>query len=412
MSQYKPEDVANPKCYAHPEKFDELFTRLRKENPVCWTEPDGFRPFWMITKFADLSEIDAKPDVFLHAPQVILTPKKVEDELTKRYGVPYNDHSSIRMDPPEHGKYIALTREWFSPKKVQLQKEKTIAIANEYIDRMASLGGECDFVEQVSNLYTLRIILMILGVPQTDEEYLYRLTMEFHAPEDPDINLNKGRLDTAATAEKLKAYFKVLAMERKENPRDDLASIIAQSQIDGKPIAELELLSYYMQILNAGHKSTGGALAGFILVLTQHPEFLEQLKTNPALIPNAMEEMIRWTVPVKTFVRTAACDYELRGQKIKAGDRLLLCYQSACRDEEFIQDPFTIRFDRKPNRHLAFGSGPHACVGQHLARLELITFAELLLPRLESVALNGEPRYLESSLISGLKKLPIKYKMK
>lgn len=411
MNEYKAEDVANPKCYAHPEKFDVLFTRLRKENPVCWTEPEGFRPFWLITKFADLSEVDTHPDIFLHAPQVILTPMKVEDELTARYGRPYSDHSSIRMDPPEHEKYVALVRDWFKPQNVQLQKNKTIKIANEYIDNMASFGGKCDFVEQISNLYTLRIILMILGVPLSDEDYLYRLTMEFHAPEDPDINFNKGRIDTTITVDKFMDYFKKLAKDRKENPQDDLATIIARSQVDGKPIAELELLSYYMQILNAGHKSTGGVLAGFMLVLAQRPDLLEQLKADPKLIPSAMEEMIRWTVPVKTFVRTAARDYEIRGQKIKEGDRLVLCYQSACRDEEIIDDPFTIRFNRKPNRHLAFGSGTHQCVGQHLARLELTTMAELLLPRLKSVALNGEPKYLESSLISGLKKLPIKYEL-
>lgn len=412
MNEYTVVDIANPKSYAHPEKFDELFSRLRREEPISWAEPEGYRPFWVITKFADVVEIETKPQIFLSAPQPLLNPKAFEDQRMKQFGRTNPTRTIIQMDPPDHALYRNLTQTWFNPKSLLTLKDTVREIARESINKMKSYNGACDFVQDIAKYYSLHVIMLILGLPREDEEFMLRLTQQFLNPQDSDI-VGDDKVDVrTAGVEEMKAYFKKIIQDRIANPTDDLSTFIANATIDDKPIPELEQISYFILIATAGHETTSATVAGSVLAFIQNPDILQQLKNDPGLIPGAVEEMFRWIVPTKTFIRTAAEDYEIRGQKIKAGDRLVLCYQSACRDEETIEDPFTLKIDRKPNRHLAFGCGPHVCLGQHLARLEVITYLEELLPRLESVDLNGEFSYVESSLASGLKKFPIQYQMK
>lgn len=412
MDQYQPEDVANGACWENPQKMDELFARLRKENPVCWTEPERHRPFWLLTKFADLAEVDSKPDIFIHSPAVFLLPIPVENALMQKYGVLYPHHTTLSMDGAEHTAYSVHLRDWFSPDRILKEKERTIEIANKYINEMLNCGGECDFVKLVSTPYTLRVLLGILGMPESDDAQLKQIIFKFHAPIDPDVYLaNEGPIFIGDASDLLHAYLHRLIEDRMANPREDLMTQIANTKINGKLAPEFDRLSLIATMLLAGQKTSSNVLSGFILALAEQPELLKQLKENPSLIPKAIEEMIRWTSPLKTILRTAAVDYELRGQKIKAGDRLLMCFSSASKDEEYVEDPFTIRFDRKLNRHLAFGSGPYQCAGQHFARLNLITMAELLIPRLISVKVNGPYRNYHSAFTSGLFNLPIQFKM-
>lgn len=409
--KYKPEDIANPHCYAFPEKFDELFLRLRKENPVCWAEPEGYKPFWVITKFKDIAEIESKPDIFLCGPQAMLANIETEDFCTKKYGVPYPDRPLSRMDAPDHGEYRKLVRNWFSAENVIKYKERTIEITREVINSMVSLNGQCDFVKDVADIYTIRVIMMILGVPESEAEYMLKLSRGYLAEEDKVANIDNENIGTAQTVEKMNSYFRDVIKDRKLHPKNDLVSIIANAEIFGKPMPEYEQLSLLRVFIMAGSKSTACVLAGVMLAFAQHPEILQKLKSDPKIIPNAAEEIIRWEVPTKHMMRTATIDYEIRGKKIKAGDRVYLSYQSACRDDEVIDDPFTLRIDRTPNRHLAFGTGPHACVGQYLARLNIITMIEQLVPCLEYVELNGKQTYLEGLIVAGIQKLPIKYKI-
>jgi cytochrome P450 len=206
-------------------------------------------------------------------------------------------------------------------------------------------------------------------------------------------------------------YFGAISADRRKNPRDDLATLIANAQIDGQPIGPFEATGYYTIVATAGHDTTSSSTAGAMWALATQPGLLERVRADPALIPNLIEEAIRWTTPVKTFMRSASADTELRGRKIAKGDWLMLCYASGNRDEEVFPNPDTFDIDRTPNRQLAFGSGAHVCLGQHLARMEMRILFEELLPRLKSVHLDGEPRYVESWFVNGLKTLPIAFEL-
>ena len=207
-------------------------------------------------------------------------------------------------------------------------------------------------------------------------------------------------------------YFTALSAERRKNPMDDLATVIANAQIDSKPIGDFEAKSYYFIIATAGHDTTSSTVAGGLLALMQNPSELAKLRSNLDLLPGAVEEMLRWVTPVKHFFRTATENYVLRGKQIKPGDSLMMCYPSANRDEDMFEDPFSFRIDRTPNKHLAFGHGAHLCLGLHLARMEMKALYRELLLRLDSLDLAGEPAWVQANVVSGLKRLPIRYAMR
>lgn len=411
MSQYEIKDLANPTAYEDPKKMDELFIRLRKENPIPLVDVEGYRPFWAITKSADILEIESKRDIFRAGPQVFLMPKSAEDELVRKFGHPYHYRTMMRMDPPDHMLYRNLLQSWFSPDGLAKLASTMKEISMKHIEELISHNGECDYMS-IIKFHTIRVFTALMGLPPEDEGIILKLTHDYLFPHDPDISGNMSVQDVLTkNAEDTKNYYSKIIAERKLNPRDDVLSAIANGKINGEPISEEQQIALLLTLTAGGHDTTGATIAQMMITFAEHPELLKQLKENPGLIPNAVEEMLRWTCPVKSVMRNAIQDYEIRGQKIKAGDRLLLCFQSACRDEDVIEDPFIIRFDRKMNRHLAFGSGPHICMGQYLARIEITTLFRELIPRLESVELNGEYNYFSGFFVIVFKKLPIKYKI-
>jgi cytochrome P450 len=204
-------------------------------------------------------------------------------------------------------------------------------------------------------------------------------------------------------------YFAKITAARRAEPRDDLANVIADGQIDGATISEFEALSYYVIVATAGHDTTSSTTAGAMWALCDSPEAFAKVKADPALIPGLVDEAVRWTTPVKHFMRSATADTELRGRSIRNGDWMMLCYASGNRDEEVFEDPFTFKPDRSPNRHVSFGYGAHLCLGQHLAKMEMRILFEELLPHLKSVELAGEPKLSEAVFVNGPKKLPIRF---
>jgi len=264
--------------------------------------------------------------------------------------------------------------------------------------------------------YPLHVIMEILGVPEEDEPRMLMLTQELFGAADPDL----GRAETE-TADPLDMgaiqrvladfyqYFAKISADRRAHPREDLATLIATSEIDGRPISEFEAMSYYVIVATAGHDTTSSTTAGAMQALSEHPDQLAWLKADPARIPGLIDEAIRWTTPVKTFMRSATEDAELGGRAIAKDDWLMLCYASGNRDEAVFEDADTFRADRSPNRQLAFGYGAHLCLGQHLAKMEMRILYEELLPRLKSVELAGSPRMSEAVFVNGLKSLPIRF---
>ena len=404
--------IVDPKTFGREERYHDLYTQLRRDDPVHWTEPGTFRPFWTISKHADIMEIEKQNDIFINDPRLTLQSIEVENRIIEKMGSLNVFRTLVSMDNPDHRVYRSMTQAWFMPPNLKKLDVQIKGLAKEYIDRLESFNGQCDFVPDVAVWYPLRVIMTILGVPPEDEALMLKLTQEVFGATDPDMKAEDTDISGADTTARLFDYFRKITEDRRKTPRDDVASVIANATINGELVSEFEALSYYVIVATAGHDTTSSTVAGGLLALMQNPDQMAKLRANPALLPSAIDEMIRWTTPVKHFFRTATQDYELRGKKIKAGDNLLMCYWSANRDEDVFDDPFAFRIDRTPNKHLSFGYGAHLCLGQHLAKMEIRSLYEELLSRLDHIELAGDYSFVEASFVSGLKHLPVRYKMK
>lgn len=403
--------IVDPRVYATPELYDRLFMDLRARDPVHWTQPQGHRPFWCVTKYADIQQVEADSATFLNAPRLVLREIEVEQRVAAQTGGrPLLLRNLVQMDGAEHMAYRRLTLSWFTPAKLKGLEAELRALARQYIDRMVEKGGACDFVQDVALWYPLRVIMHIMGVPESDEPVMLKLTQQLFGPDDPDVKQG-AKVDLLSTIEEFRAYFDELTKARRTKPGKDVASLIANAELNGEPIGALEALSYYILLATAGHDTTSSTSAGGLLALLQNPAEMARLRQNPELLPSAVEEMLRWVSPVRNFFRTAAVDAEVRGRAIKAGESLLMCYQSGNRDEEVFEDPFRFDIGRSPNRHMAFGYGPHVCLGQFLAKMEIRVLFEELLSRTRDIELAGEPAWLNSNFVTGPKRLPIRYQM-
>lgn len=414
------ETIVDPRCYAD-RRIHEAYSWLRKNNPLGVAEPKGFDPFWVVTKHSDILDVSKQNDLFHNGDRQATLTNQESDRRVREItgGSPHLIKSLVQMDAPEHPKYRALAQPWFLQGNLKKLETRIRAIARNAVDRMAAMGGRCDFVNDVALLYPLHVIMEILGVPEEDEPRMLRLTQELFGPQDPDTaRAQPADLDPAEYAKALtavvddfEAYFTWISEDRRANPRDDFATVIATARINGQPLPRLEQMGYYMIIATAGHDTTSSSTAGAIWELCDHPDQFAKLKSDLSLIPTMVEESIRWMTPVKHFMRSATRDTELRGRKIARGDWLMLCYASGNRDEEVFEDPFTFRVDRTPNKQLAFGYGGHVCLGQHLARMEMRILFEELLPRLKFIEQDGPATMTQAFFVNGPKKLPVRYEM-
>jgi cytochrome P450 len=422
------DEIVHPDLYASGEIHD-VYARLRREDPVHWTEPQGFRPFWSITKHADILEIEKQHDVFVNRLRTYLSPIAGEEWVKNMTGDTHLFRTLVDLDDPEHMKLRMLTQSWFMPPSLKKLEARVAQIAKEHVDAMAAKGPECDFVKEVALWYPLRVIMEILGVPKEDEPLMLKLTQEIFGPADPDVTNESERatetgegfvggggtqektVDLMQTAMVFYQYFGAITADRRANPRDDLSTIIANGMIDGAPIGDREAMSYYIIVATAGHDTTSSTAAGGMLELLRNPDQLTRLKNDLSLLPNAVEEMIRWVTPVKHFMRTATRDYDIRGKTIKQGDGLALFYWSGNRDEDAFEDAHLFRVDRDVKKQVAFGHGVHLCLGMHLARMEIKALFAELLPRLKRIELTGPPKTTRANFVSGLKSLPVRFEM-
>ena len=403
--------IAYPETYADEKELHDIFTFMRKNDPVSWVEPDQYRPFWAITKHEDIIEIEKQNELFINDPRTTLMDIPTEDAIKEFTG---GSHllvrSLVHMDNPDHQLYRSLTQKWFAPPNLESLKKDIRNIAKEYVNKMVDHGNECDFAKDVAIFYPLRVIMSILGVPKEDEPRMLRLTQELFGGRDEDMIRDESETSSESnTITDFFEYFTALTEDRRKNPTNDVSSVIANAQINNEQLGHLEAMSYYVIIATAGHDTTSSSTAGGILALIENPEQLSKLKNNPNLMTSAVEETIRWVTPVKNFFRTATQNYDLKDRKIKKDDSILLCYPSGNRDEEIFDDPFEFKVDRSPNRHLAFGHGAHLCLGKYLAKIEMEIFYEELFKKIENIELNGEPEWVKASFVSGLKSLPIRY---
>lgn len=418
-----PADVAkaltDPKAYGEWNGLHEKFAWARANAPLAVAEVPDYDPFWAVTRHADIMEVSRNNKIFASgARQTTLTMKAIDALVRTQIPDGHLIKSLVQMDAPDHMKYRLLTQTWFMPKNLRILEDRIREIARETVDHMLSLGDECDFARDVALHYPLRVVMNILGVPREDEPRMLLLTQQLFGSTDPELNRDRAEItDPVAGLQMLnfvvadfENYFKELTASRRQNPQEDVATVLANSTVNGAPIPDRELNGYYIIIATAGHDTTSASTAGAMMELARNPALFERFRAAEVDKAGLIEEAVRWTTPVQHFMRSAVEDTELNGQKIKAGDWMMLCYASGNRDEAVFADPFTFNPDRAPNTQIGFGFGGHVCLGQHLARMEMRILMEELLPRLASVELTGDPARVESVFVGGLKRLPIRFK--
>ena len=412
MPDYKPADVLDMEIMGHEDTMHGLFDHLRETDPVSWVEHPEYRPFWSLTKYDDIKSIGSQNEKFLSAPRTVLLPIEAEDMLEAQFGTPNGLETLIHMDKPKHLKLRRVTREWFLPRSIDKLDAEVQSLCKEYVDRMQELGGECDFIKDITLLYPLRVIMSILGLPRESEATMLKLTQEIFGPMDPDLKREPGEGDEMGTLMELGQYFTEVVEDRKKNPTDDLATVLANAEIDGQPIDPLDQMSYFIISATAGHDTTASVLGAGLKALLDHPRQIELWRDNPDLDDRAAKELMRWVSPVRHMVRTATEDLELRGKQIKAGDNIVLWFPAANRDPEVFDQPNTLDITRDPKQHIAFGYGEHMCLGMHLAVMEVARFYRELLPRLQHIELAGHPNWIHANFVGGLKSLPVRYQFK
>ncbi len=409
-------DLVSPELYAERGYPWEDWALLRREAPVYWYDRPGVAPFWSISKYDDIQRISRDPETFISSQRLVVRVAGSGDggandpELT----VP----NLINMDPPEHGKYRAVTNRRFSPRGMKLLEDRIDEIADDVIDGAAAHlvnqltdRREADFVRDVAAKMPMAAICELLGVERDSWEDIFRWTNEFIGAEDPEYQQGRSRRQTWQDGMRgLMGFFSEHIARKRREPDQSVMTTLVQGQIDGKPLDDQDILSYAILLILAGNETTRNATSGGLQALIEHPDQFQRLREQPELLDSAVEEMLRWTSPVVHFARTVTKDVEIRGVPIHAGETLAMWYPSANRDEDVFDQPDVFDIGRRPNDHLAFGGfGEHFCLGANLARLEMRSIYRHLILRLDDIQFNGAPERLTSTLIGGIKRLPITY---
>ena len=403
-------DFIEPDGYVARGYPHDVWTRMRAEAPVYWFDRSEGHDFWAITKHEDIVWISKRPELFISDPTLVVqtTPPEGDQDL-----IPKN---LIQFDPPKHGIQRKLISKGFTPRALKRFHADIERIAKGVVDDLFEEGdeGEADFVERIAAPLPIAVIGWLLGVPEPDWPKLFHWTNRILGATDEEYaDDGKNPVETVLAAQtELFAYFSDLVAKRKADPKDDLVTLFAFAEVEGQKLSDIDILVWCMLIVAAGNETTRNATSGGMMALIEHPDQMRRLQEDAGLLKSGVEEILRWTSPIIHFARTATADVEIRGQKIRAGETLALFYPSANRDEDVFEAPFDFRVDRSPNRHLAFGIGEHFCAGAHVARLEIEYALRFLLPRLEEIELAGPPDRLNSNLIGGFKRLPIRYKLR
>ncbi|OBB57227.1 cytochrome [Mycobacterium sp. 852013-51886_SCH5428379] len=404
--------LADPSAYADDDRLHTALAYLRAHEPVAYVDHGPYRPFWAITKHADIMAVERANDLFLSEPRPLLATAEADDLAKAQQEMGLGLRTLIHMDDPHHRKVRAIGADWFRPKAMRDLKVRVDELAKRYVDTMRDIGPECDFVTEIAVNFPLYVILSLLGLPEDDFGRMHMLTQEMFGGDDDEYKRGTTPEEQMAVLTDFFNYFSALTASRRENPTDDLSSAIANGLVDGEPMSDMDTLSYYVIVASAGHDTTKDAISGGLHALIENPGELTRLQNNLDLMPTAVEEMIRWSTPVKEFMRTAAEDTEVRGVPIAKGESVYLAYVSGNRDEEIFDEPFRFDVSRDPNKHLAFGYGVHFCLGAALARMEINSLFTELLPRLESIELAGTPELSATTFVGGLKHLPVRYSLR
>jgi cytochrome P450 len=405
VSRLRPGDVdlSDPKTFVAGVPHD-YFRVLREQAPVHWQEecklpglPKG-SGYWALTRYEDVAWVSKNSDLFSSEEgSCVLADLRSRDLANMR-------EQLINMDTPGHTELRNLMNPPFRPGTVRETEEHTRKIVRETIERLEG-RSECDFVDADSAPISLRALTHFLGVPDKHTKRFYDWTNKLIGASDPEVSSN-GRARFVVF--KLFVYAALLARKRRRRPTADVFSGLVNGSFKGSSLRSLTLNMNFFLLLIAGNETTRNALSGGVQALCEHPDQFEKLRQDPSLLPQAIEEMLRWATPVMQFRRTPLRDTEVAGQEVRKGDKLVMYYGAANRDPAVFSDPETFDITRRPNPHLAFGTGTHFCMGSHMARLEMRVTLEELLKRFPNLSLSGPPERLHSNFISGIKRMPIR----
>ena len=402
----------DPAAFADMEGWHATAAELRRENPVARVEAEGWPTFWAISRHADVLEVSRRNDVYFNTPRSAPAPDIQYDVLE---GLGIHPKTLVHLHGPVHQKHRQVTNDWFKPAAVRRLQTSIDEIAEEFADRLTDLGGTCDLAADIIVPFTLRVIMGIYGVPRSDEALMLELTQGLFGAADPEYlgDLSDPLALVTQTIARFTEYFDAIADDRRANPTSDLATVITNGTVDGLPMGDDERLWYYIIVATAGHDTTSFALSGGIEQLLRHPDQLRAVQAEPEIAGAAAEEMIRWTSPVRSFMRWAQEDHELSGVPIAAGDAVLTSYPSANRDDDVFVDPMTFDIHRSDaDKLLSFGLGVHYCLGSQVARREVRTLLNAILARVETIELAAEPEWSGSHFVSGVKHLPVRYTLR
>ncbi len=389
----------------------DLFKKLRDEAPVHWNpgrpsreravgvvEPEQ-RGFWVLTRHADVVAVSKDSDLFSSSRGTAINADMRPEDLSMF------QQQMIHMDPPRHTQLRASINDFFKPRTIQKLDARTRELTREILDAVVA-RGECDFVLDVAAELPLLVLAELLGVPREDRRLLFDWTNRMMGLDDPDYG---NPYDAQAALMELFQYAAQMANERKENPRDDLMSVLVHARSDGRELDYMEINMMFFLMVIAGNETTRNALSGGLRALCDFPDQRQRLLDDSSLIKPAVEEIVRWHSPVMQFRRTATRDTEIAGQPIAENDKVVIYYGSANRDERVFERADEFDVGRSPNPHVGFGIGNHFCLGANLARSEMRIMLEEILKRIPDFELAGPVEQLHSNFIHGIKRMPIRF---
>ena len=390
-------DLLSPDSFANGQPHDQ-FGWLREHAPVHWHDEPGGSGFWAVTRHADVWAVDRDFQTYSSEPTIMIS-----DPLAGAGG--FGPHKMmLMMDPPEHTGFRKLIRSEFTEPAARLRGERITALAKQIVDAVIK-QGTCDFVDQVAGEMPSFVIAELMGLPLSDGRELYKLTEIIHtAPEA----LAPGAGGQAVM--KMFEYGSRVIAEKRARPGDDLASKLLACEVDGRKLEDMEFLLFFLLLVDAGGDTTRNLLSGGLLALMENPDQYAWLMADlDARLPAAREELLRWTSPVIYMRRTAKHDTELAGQTITAGDKVVMYFGAANRDPAVFDRPERLDLSRQENRQIAFGTGPHGCLGQHIARIEIDAMLREVLSRMKDFELAAPVEWLPSNFISGPKAMPLRF---